>query len=115
MNILVLIAIILALSGFKPVQTVEKGQATQGYYTPTSGLEYYRGRKLKMNTNANLGQLEVAQKDVEIGTYFRADRNAHISRAGTGSGNDLVFFRTTYGNVMVEYYKPDNYTTENMT
>ncbi len=115
MNILLLIGIIFALSGFKPVQTVEKGQATQGYYTPTSGLNYYRGRKLKMNTNANLGQVEIAQKNVELGTYFRADRNAHMSVAGRGTGNDHVFFRTTYGNVMVERYYPSNYTTENMT
>ncbi len=112
MNLLVIIAILLALTGFKPAGgNGDKGQATQGYYTPTRSISYYKGRKIKMNTNANLGQLEIAQKSVEVGTYFRADRTH-----GGQWGNDKVFYRTTYGHVdIAEYYNPLNYTTENLT
>ncbi len=103
MNILLLIGIILALSGFKPVQTVEKGQATQGYYQPSPSYP-----KLKMNTTANLGDIRKSGnwRGVEPDTYFRADSN----------GNDFVYRKRGWGGASsVGFWDPMKYTTENMT
>ncbi len=105
MNILLLIGIIFALSGFKPVST-EKGQATQGYYKPRNHP------KLKMNTSANLGDMGVGSnwKGVEPNTYFRADRFF------MGVTSDMVFRKVgTSSATGVGEWNPMNYTTENKT
>ena len=106
MNILLLIGIIFALSGFKPVST-EKGQATQGYYQPSPSYP-----KLKMNTTANLGDIRELSnwRDVEPETYFRAD--SHFK----GEVRDFVYRKRGWGGASsTGFWDPMNYTTENDT
>jgi len=107
-NILVLIGIILALSGFKPVST-EKGQATQGYYQPSPSKP-----KLKMNTTANLGDIQNSGnwRGVEHNTYFRADSTS----PSTGEVRDFVYRKHGWGGAQsTGFWDPMKYTTENDT
>ncbi len=106
MNIILLIGIIFALSGFRPVST-EKGQATQGYYQPSPSYP-----KLKMNTTANLGDVANLDnwKDVEADTYFRVDQTYQ------GNVRDMVFRKRGWGGATsTGFWNPMNYTTENDT
>jgi len=104
-NIFLIIAIIFALSGFKPATSTEKGQATQGYYTPA-----LRGwGKKKMNTNANLGAWppNYDSSQIERGTYYVADNSQGIS---------YVFYKFPNGvGNTVEPYNASRYTVENNT
>lgn len=132
MNGLLLIAIIFALSGFKPKTTKEetvgtkpdelgngdKGQVTQGYYQPN----HAGYRKRKMNTNINLGDfmnnaMPPAIKSVEPHTYFVANLSSPYPGRVTPWQNH-VFLKGAAGYesaMMIEPYNPLNYTTENMT
>ena len=109
MNILVIVAILLALTGFKTAGgNGDNGQATQGFYDPLM-----RGwTKKKMNNNHLISN--EASWNVEGDTYFRM-LNSH-------TGADEVFYKypESYGygskaSTNVELYNPIRYTTENLT
>ena len=104
MNILVIVAIFLALTGFNPAGgNGDKGQATQGYYDPQGAWDRdnYWDKK-KMNTTSSISDSSL----VEPGTYYRADNSL---------GEDYVWYRGTSVNMTVEPYNQLHYTTENMT
>lgn len=126
MNLLVIIAILLALTGFKPAGgnggnggNGDKGQVTQGYYTPSQG-----SRKRKMDTNANLGGWSNSFQpqwflDIPAHQYFRAD--LYVPDRPWADRKDIVFLKGggTHGinhwAMTIEDYNPLNYTTENLT
>ena len=103
MNIFVIVAILLALTGFKPAVNGDKGQVTQGYYDPQPSWDRdnYWDKK-KMNTTSSISDSSL----VEPGTYFRADLR----------GDSYVWYKFPAGhNQAVVPYNPLHYTTENMT
>ena len=105
MNILLLIGIIFALSGFKP-GSIQKAQITQGMYKPSSGVRMPAG---KMNTNASLGMFTGTSADrkiidpVESNTYFRVQDTR---------GDDMVYYKKNGYAHSVEAYNPLSYYTQ---
>lgn len=112
MNALLLIGIIFALSGFKPKEQTngDKGQVTQGYYTPSnpSFAKGKMGSTATFDLNTKIGR--DSYQAVPMFEYFvytsPTERDGQVKMVGVKTWRMTSFSR-------VEEFDPMNYTTEN--